>query len=110
MLGEGALDLLSTTVAVRIGARGAKMVPQEAGCAPPQPGSAAGSIPASDLATVAEADDLVAIDLDALARDRPDNRIKTGAVTAPSQHADAHVGLPFPCYRCLTGERLTRPD
>ena len=45
---------------------------------------------------VAEADDLVAIDLDALAIDRPDNRIKTGAVTTSSQHADTHVDSPFP--------------
>jgi len=43
-----------------------------------------------------EADDLVAVCLDALASDRPDNRIKTGAVTASSQHADTHVDSPFP--------------
>jgi hypothetical protein len=97
MLGEGALDLLSAALAVGVGARGTqdgaaewedvlhvrqtKRLDQSLHRTPP---------------SVSEADDLVAVDLDAFAGDRPDHRIEAGAVTASGQHADAHVDSPFP--------------
>ena len=39
---------------------------------------------------VAEADELEAVVADALADDRPDDRVETGAVAATGQHSDAH--------------------
>ena len=43
------------------------------------------------LPAVAEADELVAVLLHALAHDGPDHRVETGAVAAAGQHSDAHL-------------------
>ena len=42
---------------------------------------------------VAEADELVAVDADALADDGPDHRVQPGAVAATGQHSDTHDAL-----------------
>ena len=43
------------------------------------------------LPAVAEPDELVAVDPDALADDGPDDRVQAGAVAAAGQHSDAHA-------------------
>ena len=43
---------------------------------------------------VAEADELVAVDADALADDGADHRVQAGAVAAAGQHSDAHARRP----------------
>ena len=42
--------------------------------------------------SVAEADEVVTVDLDALADDGTDDRIQARAVSAAGQHADSHIG------------------
>ncbi len=44
------------------------------------------------LPAVAEADELVAVGVDPLGHDRPDDCIEAGAVAAAGQHADSHEG------------------
>ena len=39
---------------------------------------------------VAVADELVAVDADALAHDRPDHRVQAGAIAAAGEHSDPH--------------------
>ena len=50
---------------------------------------------------VAEADELVAVGVDALADDAADDRVEAGAVAAAGQHADAHGAM----LSCRPAER-----
>ena len=45
---------------------------------------------------VAEADDRVPVRVDALAHDRPDDRVEAGAVAASGEHSDAHERRRYP--------------
>src|SRR5690606_7583565 len=49
---------------------------------------------------VTEANELVAVHGDALANDRPDDRVQTGAVATAGQHTDTHY-LPTSCVRIM---------
>ena len=46
------------------------------------------------LPAVAEPDELVTVDADALADDRADDRVETGAVAAAGEHPDSHAKDP----------------
>ena len=62
---------------------------------------------------VAEADELVPVGRDALAHDRPDDRVQPGAVAAAGEHADPHrcsfLSLGLPVRRSLAGRHQPSP-
>ena len=94
-VGEVLLDLLDAALDLeRVGARGA-----EDGAAARQDAAhlrdaeLAGRALERALPAVAEADELVAVLLDALADHGPDDGVQAGAVAAPGEHSDAHAIL-----------------